>query len=83
MCGPVKGETPCTGTMVPPGGTAHIADRADPPDSGTMRVFRGPRRARERRAARIPGAVRMPTAARAQLGALPGLAAVKSEAKRS
>lgn len=41
-----------------------------------MRVFRGPRRARERRAARIPGAVRMPTAARALLGALPGLAAV-------
>ncbi|MFH8441562.1 peptidoglycan recognition protein [Streptomyces sp. NPDC018026] len=76
MCGPVKGETPCTGTMVPPGGTAHIADRGDPPDSRTMRVFRGPRRARERRAGRIPGAVRMPTAARALLGALPGLAAV-------
>lgn len=41
-----------------------------------MRVFRGPRRARERRPARIAGAARMPVAARALLGALPGLAAV-------
>ncbi|MFK0066136.1 peptidoglycan recognition protein [Streptomyces sp. NPDC091046] len=62
--------------MVPPGGTAHIADRADPPDSRTMRVFRGPRRARERRPARISGAARPPAAVRALLGALPGLAAV-------
>ncbi|MFF8091699.1 peptidoglycan recognition protein [Streptomyces sp. NPDC016675] len=56
--------------MVPPGGTAHVADGPDPPDSGTMRVFRGPREARRRRAARIPGP------ARALLGCLPGLAAV-------
>ncbi|ANB06043.1 N-acetylmuramoyl-L-alanine amidase [Streptomyces ambofaciens] len=56
--------------MVPPGGTAHVAGGTDPPDSGTMRVFRGPREARERRAARIPGA------ALALLGCLPGLAAV-------
>ncbi len=41
-----------------------------------MRVFRGPRGARERRAARIPGAHRAPVAVRALLGALPGLAAV-------
>ncbi|MEV7211217.1 MULTISPECIES: peptidoglycan recognition protein [unclassified Streptomyces] len=62
--------------MVPPGGTPHIADRADPPDSRTMRVFRGSRRARERRTSGIPGAARTPVAARALLGALPGLAAV-------
>ncbi|MFG2677828.1 peptidoglycan recognition protein [Streptomyces sp. NPDC048392] len=62
--------------MVPPGGTAHIADEADPPDSGTMPVFRGPRRAPERRAAPAPGAARVPAAVRALFGALPGLAAV-------
>ncbi|NEB09717.1 N-acetylmuramoyl-L-alanine amidase, partial [Streptomyces coelicoflavus] len=62
--------------MVPPGGTPHIADRADPPDSRTMPVFRGPRRARERRTSRIPGAAGVPAPARALLGALPGLAAV-------
>ncbi|MET8489808.1 peptidoglycan recognition protein family protein [Streptomyces tendae] len=52
--------------MVPPGGTPHIADRADPPDSGTMRVFRGPRRARARegRPDRISGAARESGAAR-------------------
>ncbi|MFJ6066277.1 peptidoglycan recognition protein [Streptomyces tendae] len=52
--------------MVPPGGTAHIADRADPPDSGTMRVFRGPRRARARegRRDRISGAARLSGAGR-------------------
>ncbi|MDI6515837.1 MULTISPECIES: peptidoglycan recognition protein [Streptomyces] len=62
--------------MVPPGGTPHIADRADPPDSRTMPVFRGPRRARERRTSRTPGAAGVPAPARALLGALPGLAAV-------
>ncbi|MBZ6140493.1 peptidoglycan recognition protein family protein [Streptomyces olivaceus] len=62
--------------MVPPGGTAHIADSADPSDSGTMPVLRGPRGVRKRRAARIPGAARPPAAVRALLGALPGLAAV-------
>ncbi|PAM97600.1 N-acetylmuramoyl-L-alanine amidase, partial [Streptomyces sp. Alain-F2R5] len=44
--------------MVPPGGTAHVAGGADAPDSGTMRVFRGPRGARRRRAAPLPGAAR-------------------------
>lgn len=62
--------------MVPPTGTAHIADGPEWSDSGTMRVFRGPRGARQRRGARIPGAVRPPAAVRALLGALPGLAAV-------
>jgi len=38
--------------MVPPGGTAHIADGADPADSGTMRVRRS-RGIRKRRATRI------------------------------
>ncbi|MGW8061027.1 peptidoglycan recognition protein family protein [Streptomyces ziwulingensis] len=56
--------------MVPPGGTAHVAGGPGPPDSGTMRVLRGPREARQRRAVRIPGA------APALLGCLPGLAAV-------
>ncbi|MFJ8145418.1 peptidoglycan recognition protein [Streptomyces sp. NPDC096048] len=47
-----------------------------------MRVFRGPRETRERRAvpvpgaARTPGVARVPGAARALLGCLPGLAAV-------
>ncbi|EHN73485.1 hypothetical protein SMCF_7076, partial [Streptomyces coelicoflavus ZG0656] len=40
-----------------------------------MPVFRGPRRARERRTSRIPGAAGVPAPARALLGALPGLAA--------
>jgi hypothetical protein len=43
--------------MVPPGGTAHIADGPDRADSGSMRVFRRTRGARKRRAVRIPGAV--------------------------
>ncbi|AQS69945.1 peptidoglycan recognition protein [Streptomyces pactum] len=62
--------------MVPPRGTAHIAGGPDPPDSGSMRVFRGPPDARERRAVPMPGAARLPGAVRVLLGCLPGLAAV-------
>ncbi|MBU6534489.1 peptidoglycan recognition protein [Streptomyces sp. NPDC057245] len=62
--------------MVPPRGTAHIADRVDSPDSRTMPVLRGARGSGERRADRTSRAVRPPVAVRALLGALPGLAAV-------
>lgn len=64
--------------MVPPGGTPHIADHADPTHSETMRVPRRPRGARKRRPARIPGgpgSPRLPRAAAVPLGCLPGLAA--------
>ncbi|GAA4009778.1 peptidoglycan recognition protein [Streptomyces marokkonensis] len=55
----------------------YVAGASDPPDSGTMRDFRGPREARERRAAPLTGAAaRMPGAVRVLLGCLPGLAAV-------
>lgn len=64
--------------MVPPGGTAHIADPADRTHSEIMRVPRRPRGARRRRAPRIPGGPgtpRLPAAATAALGCLPGVAA--------
>ncbi|MEV5353296.1 peptidoglycan recognition protein [Streptomyces sp. NPDC052693] len=61
--------------MVPPGGTAHIADGPDRADSGTMRVYRGRRGARGRRAAGTPGTAGVPRAARVALGCLPGTAA--------
>ncbi|NUP35484.1 MAG: peptidoglycan recognition protein [Streptomyces sp.] len=62
--------------MVPPGGTAHIADGADPAESGGMRV----RRSREPRHARAVPARRsrtstQPSVPRALLACLPGLAA--------
>lgn len=55
--------------MVPPGGTAHIADGADPAESEVMRVRRSP-------GARQAGAARIPRTARSLLAWLPGLAAV-------
>ncbi|MFV0136415.1 peptidoglycan recognition protein [Streptomyces sp. HMX87] len=65
-----NGKTPRTGTMVPPGGTAHIAGGPFPADSDSMRVVRRPPGTRGRRAARVPGP------ALVLLGCLPGLAAV-------
>ncbi|WKX08459.2 peptidoglycan recognition protein [Streptomyces sp. NL15-2K] len=69
------GKTSRTRTMVPPGGTAHIAGGADPADSGTMRAPRPIRRARGPRGRRTPRPVRIPGAVLVLLGCLPGLAA--------
>lgn len=65
----VHQENVSTRTMVPPGGTAHIADGADPAESEVMRVRRSP-------GARQAGAARIPRTARSLLAWLPGLAAV-------
>ncbi|MEU8981712.1 peptidoglycan recognition protein [Streptomyces sp. NPDC048309] len=76
MPGPVK--TSRTGTMVPSGGTAHIADGTEGGEGGAMRVFRKTRGAPKqgagsrRRAARP----RLPRAVVAVLGCVPGLVAV-------
>lgn len=56
--------------MVPPGGTAHIADGADRPDSGTMRMLRGCGGTKGRRRARIPGAGPLPHGSPAALTAV-------------
>lgn len=64
--------------MVPPVGTAHVADRVDPTDSETMRVLMRPRGARRRPASRIPhspGLAGLPRGVKVLLGCLPGIAA--------
>ncbi len=60
--------------MVPPGGTAHIADGPEPVDSGTMRAI-GQAFSRLAREARRRCPARVPTPLLVVLGCLPGIAA--------